>query len=64
TAEMGATEGRRTTATARLTAEDDPDTTLAEAEGLFVALRPERAAAVFAKTGRDIGAWTSRSGDE
>ena len=60
TAEMGATEGRRTTATARLTAEDDPDTTLAEAEGLFVALRPERAADVFAKTGRDVKAWTSR----
>jgi uncharacterized protein (TIGR00369 family) len=61
TAEMGATEGRRTTARARLVAEDDPDTTLAEAEGLFVALRPERAADVFAKTGRDIKAWTSRN---
>jgi uncharacterized protein (TIGR00369 family) len=61
TAEIGTTNGRRTTATARLTAEDDPDTTLAEAEGLFVALRPERAADVFAKTGRDIKAWTSRS---
>jgi uncharacterized protein (TIGR00369 family) len=61
TAEMGATDGRRTTARARLVAEDDPDTTLAEAEGLFVALRPERAADVFAKTGRDIKAWTSRN---
>jgi acyl-coenzyme A thioesterase PaaI-like protein len=61
TAEMGTTEGRRTTATARLVAEDDPGTTLAEAEGLFVALRPERAADVFANTGRDINAWTSRT---
>ncbi|MDK3258255.1 PaaI family thioesterase [Blastococcus capsensis] len=61
TAELGATEGRRTTATARLVAEDDPDTTLAEAEGLFVALRPERAADVFAAMDRQVGAWTSRS---
>jgi uncharacterized protein (TIGR00369 family) len=60
TAQLGTTEGRRTTATARLAAEDDPGTTLAEAEGLFVALRPERAAAVFAPTGRDVAAWTSR----
>jgi uncharacterized protein (TIGR00369 family) len=60
TAELGTTEGRRTTATARLVAEDDPATTLAEAEGLFVALRPERAADVFAATGRNVGAWTSR----
>jgi len=64
TAEMGATEGRRTTATARLVAEDDPSTTLAEAEGLFVALRPERAADVFAPTGRSVAAWTTRSGDQ
>ncbi|SOE02562.1 PaaI family thioesterase [Blastococcus haudaquaticus] len=64
TAEMGTTDGRRTTATARLVAEDDPTTTLAEAEGLFVALRPERAADVFAPTGRDVGAWTTRSGDD
>jgi hypothetical protein len=42
-------------------AEDAPDTMLAEAEGLFVALRPERAADVFANTGRDITAWTNRS---
>jgi acyl-coenzyme A thioesterase PaaI-like protein len=61
TAEIGTTDGRRTTATARLTSEDDPVTTLAEAQGLFVALRPERAADVFAKTGRDIKAWTSRT---
>ncbi len=63
TAEIGTTEGRRTTATARVVAEDDPGTTLAEAEGLFVALRPERAADVFAPTGRDVGAWTSKAGD-
>lgn len=61
TAETGTTDGRRTTATARLVAEDDPGTTLAEAEGLFVALRPERAADVFAATGRDVAAWTTRS---
>jgi uncharacterized protein (TIGR00369 family) len=61
TAEIGTTDGRRTTATARLVAQDDPGTTLAEAEGLFVALRPERAADVFAPTGRDVAAWTSRS---
>jgi uncharacterized protein (TIGR00369 family) len=61
TAEMGTTEGRRTTATARLVAEDDPTTTLAEAEGLFVALRPEHAADVFAPTGRSVAAWTTRS---
>jgi hypothetical protein len=61
TAEMGTTDGRRTTATARLVAEDDPSTTLAEAEGLFVALRPERAADVFAPTGRDVATWTTRA---
>ena len=61
TAEIGTSEGRRTTATARLTAEDDPGTTLATAEGLFVALRPERAADVFGQTGRDVQAWTSRT---
>ena len=61
TAHLGTTDGRRTTATARLVAEDDPDTTLAEAEGLFVALRPERAADVFAPTGRAVAAWTTRT---
>ncbi|TFV76220.1 PaaI family thioesterase [Blastococcus sp. CT_GayMR20] len=60
-AETGEVDGRRTTARARLTPEDDPGTTLAEAEGLFVALRPERAADVFAPTGRDVAAWTSRT---
>jgi acyl-CoA thioesterase FadM len=63
TAEMGAVDGRRTTAHARLVAEEDPETTLAEAEALFVALRPERAADVFAPTGRAVAAWTTRSGD-
>jgi uncharacterized protein (TIGR00369 family) len=61
TAELTGQDGRRTTATARLVAEDDPGTTLAEAEGLFVALRPERAADVFAPTGRTVAAWTTRT---
>jgi len=64
TAEIGTVDGRRTTARARLVQEDDPGTTLAEAEGLFVALRPDRAASIFAPTGREISAWTTRSGDE
>jgi acyl-coenzyme A thioesterase PaaI-like protein len=62
-AEVGETSGRRTTATARLAAEDDPDTVLAEAEGLFVALRPERAAGVFGSMDRPVGAWTAREAD-
>jgi acyl-coenzyme A thioesterase PaaI-like protein len=61
TAEMGETDGRRTTAHARLVAEDSPEVVLAEAEGLFVALRAEQAADVFAATGRSVGAWTSRT---
>ncbi len=60
TAGMGETDGRRTTAHARLVAEDAPGVVLAEAEGLFVALRAEQAADVFARTGRSVGAWTSR----
>lgn len=64
TAEVGEVDGRRTTARARLVAEDEPGTTLAEAEGLFVALRPERAADVFAPTGRNIAAWTTHPGAE
>ncbi|MGK5113877.1 MULTISPECIES: PaaI family thioesterase [unclassified Geodermatophilus] len=60
TAEAGEADGRRTTATARLAAEDDPGTVLAEADGLFVAMRPERAATVFGSTGRSAGAWTAR----
>ena len=59
-AELGENDGRRTTARARMVAEDDPETTLAEAEGLFIALRPEQADGVFAPTGRTIKAWTSR----
>ena len=63
TAEVSGTDGRRTTAGARLAAEDEPGRVLAEADGLFVALRPDRAAEVFAPTGRAIGAWTARGGD-
>jgi uncharacterized protein (TIGR00369 family) len=58
--ELVSIEGRRATATARLVAEDDPGTTLAEGEALLIALRPDRAAEVFAATGRSVGAWTSR----
>jgi len=61
TGEIATVDGRRTTAVGRLVAEDQPDRVLAEAEGLFVALRPEQAADVFAPTGRDVGAWTARS---
>ena len=63
TAETIETGGRRTTARARMVADDDRGTTLAEAEGVFVALRQERAAEVFAPTGRAIAAWSTRSGD-
>jgi acyl-coenzyme A thioesterase PaaI-like protein len=62
TGEIGTTDGRRTTAVGRLVAEETPDRVLADAEGLFVALRPEQAAGVFAPTGRDVGAWTARDG--
>ena len=41
TAKIGDADGRRTTARARIVAEDDPGTTLAEAEGMFVSLRPD-----------------------
>ncbi|MGY1837216.1 PaaI family thioesterase [Blastococcus sp. SYSU DS0510] len=61
TGRLVSVEGRRATATARLVAADDPDTTLAEGEALLIALRAERANEVFARTGRDVGAWTSRS---
>jgi uncharacterized protein (TIGR00369 family) len=60
-AELQTVEGRRATATARVTAADDPDTVLAEGEAVLVALRPERAAAVFAPTGRPVTAWTDRA---
>ena len=62
TGELGETvDERRSTATARLTAADDPETTLAEGEAVLVALRPERAADVFGATGRRVGAWTAKS---
>ena len=62
TGELGETvDERRSTATARLTADDDPETTLAEGEAVLVALRPERAADVFGATGRRVGAWTAKS---
>jgi acyl-coenzyme A thioesterase PaaI-like protein len=60
-AELGTTEGRRATATARLTTAADPETVLAEGEAVLVALRPERAAEVFAPTGRAVLAWTTRA---
>ena len=63
TGELGSVDGRRATATARLVAGDDPGTTPAEAEAVLVALRSDRAAEVFAKTGRAVGAWTTRSSD-
>lgn len=62
TGELGeVVDERRSTATARLSAADDPDTTLAEGEAVLVALRPERAADVFGATGRNVGAWTAKS---
>ncbi|RBY95748.1 PaaI family thioesterase [Blastococcus sp. TF02-8] len=63
TGQLVSVEGRRATATARLVAEDDPDTTLAEGEATLVALRAERAGEVFAKTGRAVAAWTAKSTD-
>jgi acyl-coenzyme A thioesterase PaaI-like protein len=59
-AELGTAEGRRATATATLTTAADPATVLAEGEAVLVALRPERAAEVFAPTGRAVAAWTTR----
>ena len=63
TGELGSVEGRRATATARVVAADDPGTTLAEGEAVLVALRADRASEVFARTGRAVGAWTTRSSD-
>ena len=63
TGQLGEVEGRRATATARLVAEDDLATTLAEGEAVLVALRAERASEVFARTGRAVGAWTTKSSD-
>lgn len=61
-AELDSVDGRRATARGRLVAEDDPGTTLAEGEALLVALRADRAAEVFAPTGRSVDAWTATSG--
>jgi acyl-coenzyme A thioesterase PaaI-like protein len=62
-AELETAEGRRATARATLSAASDPDTPLAEGEALLVALRAERAAEVFAPTGRAVAAWTERATD-
>jgi uncharacterized protein (TIGR00369 family) len=61
--QLGSVHGRRATATARLVAEDDSGTTLAEGEAVLVALRSDRASEVFGKTGRAVGAWTTKSSD-
>lgn len=53
TAKMADADGRRTTARARLVAEDDPGTTLAEADGLFVHQRPDVTAEDFSPTRLD-----------
>ena len=62
-AHLESTTGRRATARATLAAAADPATPLAEGEALLVALRPERAADVFAATGRPVTAWTARVAD-
>jgi acyl-coenzyme A thioesterase PaaI-like protein len=54
-------DGRRATAHATLAAAADPGTPLAEGEALLIALTADRAAEVFAPTGRSVGAWTARS---
>ncbi len=51
TAKLGDADGRRTTALARIVAEDDPGTTLAEAEGMFVSLRPDVPLDLFPRAG-------------
>ena len=53
TAKLADADGRRTTARARLVAEDDPGTTLAEADGLFVDQRPDVTADDFSPTRLD-----------
>jgi hypothetical protein len=55
TAKLGDADGRRTTARARLVAEDDPGTTLAEADGLFVTLRPDVTPDAFSPSRLDDG---------
>jgi acyl-coenzyme A thioesterase PaaI-like protein len=62
-ATLEGTEGRRSTSRATLALAEAPDQPLAEGEAVLVSLRPERAAEVFAPTGRDVSAWTARSGD-
>ena len=62
TAKMVDADGRRTTARARLVAEDDPGTTLAEADGLFVAQRPDVTADDFSPARLDDGRLTGRLG--
>jgi acyl-coenzyme A thioesterase PaaI-like protein len=62
-AQLVSTEGRHATARATLATASDPDTPLAEGEALLVALRVERAAEVFAATGRAVAAWTERATD-
>ena len=63
TGHLGTVDGRRATATARLVAADDPGTALAEGEAVLVALRSDRASEVFARTGRAVGAWPTKSSD-
>jgi acyl-coenzyme A thioesterase PaaI-like protein len=60
TAKMADADGRRTTARARLVAEDDPGTTLAEADGLFVSLRPD-VAEVLPPSRPDVAGWPPRT---
>jgi acyl-coenzyme A thioesterase PaaI-like protein len=60
TGQLESVDGRRATSRATLAAADDPGTTLAEGEALLVALSAERAAEVFAPTGRSVDAWTAR----
>ncbi|SDY36932.1 Acyl-coenzyme A thioesterase PaaI, contains HGG motif [Modestobacter sp. DSM 44400] len=62
-AHLESLEGRHATARATLVAADDTTTVLAEGEALLVALRAERAAEVFAATGRAVAAWTERATD-
>jgi uncharacterized protein (TIGR00369 family) len=55
TAKLVDADGRRTTARARLVAEDDPGTTLAEADGLFVTVRPDVTPDAFSPARLDEG---------
>ena len=60
TAAVTSTEGRRATAHATIASAEDPDTVLAEADGLFVALRPDTAASTFAGMSHAVSAWSAR----